>query len=64
MQGHLCATNPTCQKASYRDSPVTAKMPKPPIHTSANVRYSNDSTLLKLQRQDKPQAQTHTLCTL
>ena len=40
---------PTCQKASYRDSPVTAKMPKPPIHTSARVRYSSDSTLLKLQ---------------
>ena len=41
----------TCQKASYKDSPVTAKMPRPPIHTRASVRYSSDSTLLKLHEQ-------------
>ena len=38
----------TCQNASYRDSPVTAKMPRPPAHTSAKVRYRRHSGLLYL----------------
>ena len=44
----LCRGGSTCQKASYSDSPVTAKIPRPPSQTRPMVRYSSDSTLLNL----------------